>query len=178
MAAKRFSRNDWLQLGLSRLARGGPSALTIEELCAQANKTRGSFYFHFENVEAFLVELAEHWQESYTQALIEGAIPTTDRNDKLNLLVGRLDLALESGIRQLAVVNNAVGEIVREADSQRVDWLGSLYAQGKSWDPQEAKNLAKIEYAAFTGFRLIDPDLSPADARKLYEAFLKFTART
>jgi len=84
---------------------------------------------------------------------------------------------LESGIRQLAQVNRQVGEIVREADKTRENWLAERYAASNRYDRTEAQNLAKIEYAAFVGFRLIDPDLSARQARDLYDAFLAFTDR-
>ena len=43
----RLGRDDWLALGLERLAAEGPRALRLENICAAAGRTRGSFYHHF-----------------------------------------------------------------------------------------------------------------------------------
>ena len=49
----RFSRTDWLALGLAALAEDGPLGLTIAALCRRAGKTKGSFYAHFPAIEAY-----------------------------------------------------------------------------------------------------------------------------
>ena len=177
MAAKRFTRDTWIALGLSELKGQGPSALTIDKLCDTADKTRGSFYFHFEAIEAFLAALAHDWHERFTTQIIATSTANTNRLDLLNMLVGRLDLELEAGIRQLTLLNGTVAEIVAEADHERLSWLAELYENSGSYTADQALAMARIEYAAFTGFKLIDPDMSPVQARKLYDDFLKFTGR-
>ena len=175
--SKRFSRKNWIDLGLNALSKNGPDALTIEELCASAEKTRGSFYFHFENIETYLTALAEAWHDAYTVAISETSPQSTNRLDFLNQLAVRLDLPLESGIRQLAQRQPSVGAIVSGSDQARVNWLSGLYGNTGRYSADEADNLARIEYAAFIGFKLIDPDMTPSIARDLYNAFLKFTGR-
>lgn len=174
---KRFSKQDWIDLGTRALRSEGPEALTVERLCELAEKTRGSFYFHFETTESFLNAIAEDWHKTFTEAVIGRNLPQSDRLDLLNQLATRLDLDLETGMRQLAMQSLPVLEIVGKADRERTDWLAGLYEASGNYQAEEAQALAKIEYAAFTGFKLIEPDLQPGEAKKLYDAFLRFTDR-
>lgn len=68
---KRFRKSDWLALGLQELASKGPAALRIKDLCAAVGKTIGSFYHHFEDQAAFVDALLKHWQETFTQPVID-----------------------------------------------------------------------------------------------------------
>ena len=175
--AKRFGKKDWIEVGHNALKSGGPAALTIEELCETTGKTRGSFYFHFENVEAFQIALAEHWKDQFCNAIINAAPPALTRSDLLSQLTMRLDLDLETGIRKLGLANPGVFEVVEDVDVMRMDWLESLYANSGNIAPDQARNLAKIEYATFIGLRLIDPDMQASNAREIYDTFLQLTGR-
>ena len=61
----RKSRQDWLDQGLRTLADQGLGGLTIEALAAALGLTKGSFYHHFQNMEAFEGELLAHWSDQY-----------------------------------------------------------------------------------------------------------------
>ncbi|MEM7069133.1 MAG: TetR/AcrR family transcriptional regulator [Pseudomonadota bacterium] len=174
---KRFSKSAWTELGLSLLRKHGPTALTVEELCENAQKTRGSFYFHFETVDAFLEALAKQWQIQFTDEIVKTSPPSESRLDCLNLLAIRIDLDLERYIRELALKQKQVNTIVMQADTARIAWLAELYANSGQYAQQDAENLAKIEYAAFVGFKLVDPDMSAPESRSIYEGFLKLTGR-
>lgn len=174
---KRFSKQDWVELGLQTLRADGPDALTVERVCTEAGKTRGSFYFHFETTDAFFQEIAESWHQIFTTEITQREFSKTDRLDLLNQLASRIDLELEVGMRQLALRNDTVLEIVSGADRERIAWLVKLYEQSGKFSADAANSLASIEYAAFVGFRIVDPELKPIDAKALYDAFLKFTNR-
>jgi len=66
---------------------------------------------------------------------------------------------------------------VQKADKSRVEWLSALYVNSGLYNQKQATALASIEIAAFTGFKLINPDMKPREARDLYENFLKLTNR-
>ena len=177
MKSKRFTKKDWIELGLKDLATYEAEAITIDTLCESASKTKGSFYFHFASIEDFLITLTKAWYEKYTHEIIKTKIANTKRLDLLNQLAARIDLDLETGIRQLALRNQQVQEFVSKADSNRISWLAELYQQSGKYNKSEATALAHIEIAAFTGFKLINPDMKPTQARDFYQSFLKFTSR-
>lgn len=176
MQSKRFSKNDWVLLGLKVLASSGAEAVTIDNLCKNAKKTKGSFYFHFDSIESFLISVTTEWKEAYTSKITQNDTQS-NRLDLLNQLAARIDLDLETGIRQLALQHDQVQEVVMQADNERIEWLARLYEKSGKYDKDTALSLATIEIAAFTGFKLIKPDMQPQQARELYESFLKLTSR-
>lgn len=59
---KRFSRQDWLDAGVSALSEDGVGAVTIDALCRRVGKTKGSFYSHFPTMSDFIRQLGERWR--------------------------------------------------------------------------------------------------------------------
>lgn len=173
----RFDKNNWILLGLENLSKHPFKALTVDKLCKNAEKTKGSFYFHFKNIDDYLEVLAQYWLEEYTDKITRKQVRNTQRLDLLNLLAGRLDLDLEVGIRNLALKNQFVQKTVKIADQSRVQWLSQLYVTSGHYNKEQAAALASIEIAAFTGFKLVNPDMKPAEARDLYKKFLELTNR-
>lgn len=174
---KRFDKNNWLMIGLEHLSNQQAEQITIDELCKNASKTKGSFYFHFKNIDVYLENLAQYWLKEYTHQITERPIQNIQRLDLLNQLAARLDLNLEVGMRNLAFKNETVQKIVKKADKSRVEWLSTLYVNSGHYNQKQASALASIEIAAFTGFKLINPGMKPKEARDLYENFLKLTNR-
>ncbi|MGL4438448.1 MAG: TetR/AcrR family transcriptional regulator [Bosea sp. (in: a-proteobacteria)] len=179
--SRRFSRQDWLELGLSALATAGPAALTIEALCHRAQKTRGSFYSHFDSSESFLLSLAGTWRDTYTlelMGLAEERQETIAKLGLLNELAVRLDPKVEQGMRSLAAVDAGVSDICNQVDAERVNFLEKLYREtGLFAETWQSHVIAKIEYAAFVGMQQIDPGASPAYLQRLYMDFMKLTGR-
>lgn len=164
-------------LGLEHLSNQPSAQITIEILCKDAEKTKGSFYFHFKNIDAYLEGLAQYWLKEYTLKITQKPMQNIQRLDLLNQLVGRLDLDLEVGIRNLALKNETVKKTVQKADQLRIQWLSALYINAINYEKEQAEALATIEISAFIGFKLINPEMKPDEARNLYENFLKLTNR-
>ena len=57
----RLTVEDWLQAGYTLLAEQGVRALKVESLCRQMGVTRGSFYWHFEDMSSYRAALVESW---------------------------------------------------------------------------------------------------------------------
>lgn len=178
MKPKRFHKQDWVVLGLETLKQEETTSLTIDRLCDLAGKTKGSFYAHFETMDTYLETLAREWYKRFTTDITAPPLPRSQRTDLLNRLAARLDLELEVGIRNLACICKPVREIVALADQERIKWLTALYHKSGQYSLEEAKALASIEIAAFTGLKLVNPKLSAQDAAKLYQDFLSLTGRS
>lgn len=164
----RFERSDWLDLGLKVLAERGPEALTLDRLCAEAGRTRGSFYHHFEDHGAFIEALCGFWRDRFTHALIDRtqAGSPGQRLLDLNALAAGLDPAVELGMRRLACSNRSVGAAVAEVDAERVAYLERLH-RDSGRNPDAAAKAARLEYAAFVGGQMLWPALSSAEAEDL-----------
>ncbi|RTL63482.1 MAG: TetR/AcrR family transcriptional regulator, partial [Hyphomicrobiales bacterium] len=62
MGDDRLARADWVKAGLKALAREGASALKADRLARELGVSRGSFYWHFADVDAFHRAVLEGWK--------------------------------------------------------------------------------------------------------------------
>lgn len=172
MSRRRFTREDWIALGHERLAKEGPDAVKLDAICAAARLTRGSFYHHFADHRSFLVALTEAWFTTATEdvaAKLDAGAGAADRMDALTRAAMAIDYRLELGIRELARRLPAVRDIVTRADARRLDVLADLYRARFGLGNEAAKSYATLEYAAFSGLILLDPDL-PEERQKALAA--------
>jgi AcrR family transcriptional regulator len=179
-ARARVSAQYWIEIAARALARHGPDALTIDALCRATRKTKGSFYAHFGSHDAFLGALAAFWRELTTEAVmraVDGAAQAQDRLACLNQLAIAIDPRFDQGMRKLADRSPLIREAVTAVDAMRIAYLAALYEGTGKYAARDAKDLATIEYAAYVGLQQIGPDLPPGELQRLYDAFMKLTAR-
>lgn len=159
----RFGRENWLDLGLTLLARHGPEAMTLERLTDAAKKTRGSFYHHFEDHEAFLAALGARWRETSTETPI--AATEAQRGKRPETLARRtadIDHALERNLRRLAASAPAIAREVKRVDEARINYLVTLFRAELKLPPTEALSRARIQHAYFVGAQMVFPDADAA----------------
>ncbi|PTX55458.1 TetR family transcriptional regulator [Litoreibacter ponti] len=174
MKKPRFSKKDWITLGLSELSGKGCDAIKLEAICKAAGLTRGSFYHHFDDHESFLTGLAEHWLKVQTEdvaAVIDADDPAKDRSEALTRAAMEIDYKLELGIRELGRRLPAVRKVIRQADTVRLEVVSQLYKARFGLDAGAADQFAYLEYAAFSGIILLNPDISAKRQRALADLF-------
>jgi AcrR family transcriptional regulator len=180
MSRRRFTREDWVALGLKELSEKNCDAVKLEAICKAAGLTRGSFYHHFVDHERFLTDLARHWLKAQTEDvadLLDPAAAPDDQNAALTRAAMEIDYRLELGMRELGRRLPAVAEIVRQADAMRLEVLSGLYQTRHGLDAATARDLAYLEYAAFSGMILLDPDISTDRQRVLASLYDRTVAR-
>ncbi len=157
----RLERHDWLEIGLAGLGRNGPAALKIEPLCQAAGKTRGSFYHHFVDHDAFRTALLDHWSEKHTEMVVAEVERQHDpraRRHALNALAAGLDQSVEVAMRRLAASDDEARATVQAVDRRRIAFLAAINVEEFGLDADSAEELAAIEYATFVGFQMLFPD--------------------
>ncbi|MEM7269777.1 MAG: TetR/AcrR family transcriptional regulator [Pseudomonadota bacterium] len=140
----RFTKDDWLILGLSQLASAGPDALRLEALCEAAGRTKGSFYHHFPDHDDFIAAMCEHWSDWSLEVLDALDAGLMEGEARLPQLAAGLDAALEIALRRLPAASQAL----KTVDQTRLTWLADW------WEAQGAPNPetnAETEYAALIG---------------------------
>lgn len=159
----RFGREDWLDLGLTQLSRRGPEAMTLEKLTEAAQKTRGSFYHHFADHQAFLAALGARWRETSTETPI-AAVETQagKRPEALARRTADIDHALERNMRRLAAGEPVVAREVKRVDEARIRYLVALFRSELALSAAEALSRARIQHSYFVGAQMVFPE---ADAR-------------
>src|SRR5271170_7353489 len=100
-----LSARDWLDRGLKVLAEQGFTALKAEPLAKAMGVSRGSFYWHFADVEAFHAAILSHWREVAAERIIADVEASAGNEKPLQVLLRRVfgeRLALESAVRSWA----------------------------------------------------------------------------
>jgi AcrR family transcriptional regulator len=171
---KRFEKEDWLALGLTQLSTEGATGLTVEALCKNAERTRGSFYHHFSDHGEFIEAMMSTWKKQNTLDVAEETLREEQdmRGQKLSDLANNLDLNLERSIRQFAQSNETAARILQEVDEIRTDFVAGLYQQD-GLDPTNAREIAMLEYAAYVGAQIVWPNMVVEDRVKLDRRFAR-----
>ncbi len=155
----RLRRQDWLLAGLAVVRDDGDAALTLERLCAVVEKTKGSFYHHFGDVDGFAAELLTTWEhELTTLPIAEGTTAA-----RLDDVVRGLDHRLDRAVRAWGLRDARARAAVDRVDGRRIAHLERLHVDAKTPSPKTA---AQLEYAVFLGLQHCDV-LGPSTARSL-----------
>ena len=151
----RLTVEDWLQAGYALLAEQGVRALKVESLCRQMGVTRGSFYWHFEDMSSYRAALVESWNtflERDRQSLAQQSeLPPRERlAAMMSTLVSPQHWMLERAMREWARTDPVAAANVREADRLTLRSVTKAFCDfGFSLD--DAKLRAQLTFAAGIG---------------------------
>ena len=151
--SSRFKREHWLDLGARLLTEEGPAALTIERLTTAAQRTRGSFYHHFGDRDAFLRALMGRWREQEVDVARQSSAPEREAQSWPGLMresLGDADFRLEREIRRLAASEPLVREILDEVDRARIEGAACIIAHMRP-DLKDPLSLAFVLHCALVG---------------------------
>lgn len=165
------SRDDWIEEGFRVLEGEGDAGLTIDGLCARLDRTKGSFYHHFNGRPAFVEALLDEWETRATDRFIEighagGAVE--DRLRALNREASELrNAAVERAIRLWASTEPLARRAQDRVDRKRLALLEELCAERMD-DDDASRRLARVFQLVFVGAQHLDP---PLEGPELYRAF-------
>jgi AcrR family transcriptional regulator len=170
-----LSATDWLNHGLKTLAQEGFTALKAVPLAKSMGVSRGSFYWHFADIEAFHGELLRLWRDIAAERIIADIEAASEKDNALQLLLHRVfgeQRALENAVRRWATVDPAARTAVQAIDRRRLSYVeGLLRAAGVADD--DARTRAQILYWTYLGFALSDRALPPAQLRAVVQEMLR-----
>jgi len=150
--SERLTKAGWIAHGLATLARDGAHALKVGPMATALNVSRGSFYWHFDDIGAFRAELLAAWREQATQRVID-AISRRSGPGRLNhLLRGAFsqDRALDRAFRAWAADDADVAAVVTSADADRFAYITRLLTDA-GVAPDKAPARAAFLYWAYLG---------------------------
>lgn len=166
----RHKREDWLEQGLAVLVQAGVEALTIDGMCQRLGVTKGSFYHHFQNREAYLESLLQYWEDRYTSQFI--AFSQTQERPaqqlrRLLTLVVETHGGEEASIRTWAKLSPMARAYQERVDQRRVAFLQQLlHSLGRS--EEHSRLIANLLYVVLIGAQEIMPALSREDLQAVY----------
>lgn len=166
----RFTRLDWIELGLELLALEGADALTLERVTDAAHKTRGSFYHHFPDHAAFLSAIAATWKTRATSLIIAEAERNGAGGARITLSkrAAEIDHGLERAMRHLALREPLIAATVAEVDERRIAYLVALFRRDIGLEAAEALARARLQHCAFVGAQMVFPEADARFRRKMH----------
>jgi AcrR family transcriptional regulator len=172
----RLSVEDWLQAGYTLLAEQGVRALKVESLCQRAGVTRGSFYWHFEDMDSYRAALVESWNtflERDRRSLAElDALPPRERLSAMMIaLTSPQHWMLERAMREWARTDPAAAASVRAADRRLLRSVAKAYSD-YGFSPADAKLRAELTFAAGIGLLHLAGSAEQAQRAAQRERFL------
>jgi len=168
---ERLDKKSWLLEGFKTLDTEGFSRITIDNLCEKQKRSKGSFYYHFKNIDGYIEELMKYWVQEYTTVFIKTAEckKTPDLIYKaLTNMVFKVPYKVEQVIRAWGYSNLTVREYVQKVDKIRIDYLVGLKKEAGS-DEKTAHNSAILEYALLIGIQQLYPDMPEKELANVYK---------
>jgi AcrR family transcriptional regulator len=162
--ADQLSAKDWLDTGLKALAASGFTALKAEPLSKALKVSRGSFYWHFADLNAFHAAVLAHWREVAAERIIADLESAPAGESPIRLLLRRTfsgRLALERAVRSWATSDAQARSAVQAIDRRRLDYV-SMLLRDAGLPAEIAQARAQILYWAFIGYALSDKPLPKA----------------
>ncbi|TQV77885.1 TetR/AcrR family transcriptional regulator [Denitrobaculum tricleocarpae] len=149
----RRSKDDWLDHGLAVLAQSGISAIKAEPLAKSLNVSRGSFYWHFRDIEDFHIALLRRWREVRTDGIIAEVEQANPSGERLKHWMRKAmcgNNALERAVRSWATENQRAAATVASVDKIRLKYLAAvLSSEGLS--SQQINARAAFLYWGYVG---------------------------
>ncbi len=167
---------DWLQAGYTLLAEEGVRALKVERLCQQAGVTRGSFYWHFEDMKTYRAALVESWnafldRDRQSMAELDALSPRERLSAMMTALVSPEHWMLERAMREWARTDPAAAANVHAADRRLLRSVSKAYTD-YGFNHEDAKLRAELTFAAGIGLLHLAGSAQQAQKAAQREQFL------
>jgi AcrR family transcriptional regulator len=153
---ERLSKADWIAHGLRTLTSDGVAGLKVGSMATGLQVSRGSFYWHFEDIADFRSQLLKSWQERTTDQVIR-ELETEAGPERLKQLLTRAFDArptVDRAIRSWAAEDEDVAAIVASVDARRIAYIADLIVAA-GVERQRAQRRATFLYWAWLGQTLV-----------------------
>ena len=150
----RLAADDWVQAALDVMVEDGIGGVKIQRLCDRLGVTKGSFYWHFDDLDAFLTEVARRWAEdgAHLPGSLDGE-PDPERRLFLamQLFADPRRRNLARAMRDWAQSDERASAAIRRADEAVFDQVRWALKR-RGFDDDEAEVRAKILYYSGVGY--------------------------
>ncbi len=178
----RLSAEDWKTAALDLIAEQGVGALAVESLARRLGVTKGSFYWHFRNRNALLEAALERWEEQDEAQVLAKIEPIADPRVRLRAMFDFVARELPSHRIYAALLkaldHPAVLALMARVSQRRMDFLAAAYREA-GMPAAEAQHRARLTYAAYVGFMLINMTLGlPRLGHDAFDAYVDHVTDT
>lgn len=154
----RLGTDDWVAAALAVMAEDGIGGVKIHRLCERLGVTKGSFYWHFEDVDALLAELVSRWRSAAEQSQAP-RVATDTKQDLLaavRLFADPRSRRLARAMRDWARTDARARAAVRAGDDAVFANLVRAFCE-LGFDHADADMRAKVLFYAGVGFEDVGP---------------------
>ncbi|OCW58957.1 TetR/AcrR family transcriptional regulator [Hoeflea olei] len=174
---------DWIKAAFRLLTQSGPKAIRVDYLCRELGVTKGSFYWHFEDLAGLRAAMVGHWRRVATRDVIAAMSSRELGPRELFIRLFETVLAIpaqdyggpmaEAALRHWAAGDPAVQAVVRDADAERLAFL-SLHLRSAGLSGAEARSRAAFLCATLIGLEQLasEPALPRLDIAGFVDAML------
>ena len=149
-----LSREDWIEMGLERLASSGIDAVRVEVLARELHVSKGSFYWHFKNRPELLKAMLEEWEKQETGWFLDeaerGLSPARRWTRLLELAAGSARRIPDTAIFAWARRDAQVAARVNAVEQKRMQYIARVLRE-TGFGRSEAEWWAETVYLAFLG---------------------------
>ncbi len=142
----------------------------MDALCERLNRSKGSFYHHFDGRGGYVEDLLAAWEGQATDRIIASGssdAPVKERLRAVNRQASELRNArLERAIRGWAAREPRARRVQDRVDEKRLEFLVEL-CTARMRDREAAELLARIFQLTLVGAQHVDP---PFEGEELYGA--------
>ncbi len=161
---KSLTPDDWSKAGFRALANGGPGAIRIEALARDIGVTKGSFYWHFKDLNALKHAMLDLWRRAATEDVIRETQRALSPKEQLIALAhaaatepdqsygGRF---AEAAIRDWGRYDSDVSTCIAAVDAERIAYVTTLFVE-LAFSVEDARRRAVLMYAAYVGMVHLD----------------------
>ncbi|SPH22365.1 hypothetical protein ASD8599_03108 [Ascidiaceihabitans donghaensis] len=164
--AQRLSKQDWLIHGFDVLRSEGHTGLKADRMVKALGVSRGSFYWHFDDIKSFHAALIAAWRVQINEQVIAQLSQLPDAKDQIKALMVRvftMSRPLERGIRIWAGVDPLVFQTLADVDGIRQSYAQALL-QTIGLPPAIAQSRAQMMMWAYVGHALSTVDVDDPEA--------------
>jgi len=177
----RLRAENWIEAGFALIAREGLRAVKIDRLSAALGVTKGSFYWHFADIGAYMDALARAWGEEELRGRAAlTAMRELEPGRRLVAMLGHLtsprQWTLERAVREWARWDPKVAARVRASDRAVFAEVQRAFVDAGFADG-EARVRARASFATGIGFIHLSTGAPSAAEASERERFLEIMLR-
>ena len=179
--ATRLSVDDWINAAFELMASDGVSGVKITRLCERLEVTKGSFYWHFADIDKLMEAIADKWCDSQNDTLrglmgLESVEVEQRLRIMAEILIDQRTWAVESAVRDWARNYDKIAEVVRQLDN-RIFEVVQRSMLDLGFDPEEARLRAGILVYSGIGFVHARGSLPTPTVAEVHSIFELITRR-
>jgi len=177
----KLNADDWISAGFRALTLGGPQAIKIEQIAVDLKVSKGSFYWHFKNLQAYKQAMLDYWQQRGTaQVIAQVDTKNVTPKERLADLIATATepnraavggRQAEAAIRDWARYDKNVAATIHKIEQTRLEYVAALFEQTGQNQPRAARS-ARLLYATLIGLESLHSphgDFMREDLRELLE---------